>query len=251
MTKEEQSNRLIYIQQIKHHLVIFLCVVGSFLGVLYPYIRESKQVFGQYFYNVNSTFYIWYDSWEEAEQGTKAHNDREGWPDMPPEEIPGFQKYLHEHTFKQIEERLFKGVRKQFKILVNPYSHSNYLLIYSSFLVISSLVGLKKCFSLVKKNVVLTGFILTNFSVYFLLFSWYAAINEGARFILSLFLPMLFALMVALKHLFNQYGTNKANNFPFQAFTLLDFVNGIVMVLILVDLAYFVPIELANHYFGG
>jgi hypothetical protein len=33
----------------------------AFLVVVFPYIRESKQVYGQYFYNVNSTFYIWYD----------------------------------------------------------------------------------------------------------------------------------------------------------------------------------------------
>src|SRR5579862_7685745 len=37
-------------------------MVGCFLAVLYPYISTSKRVFGQYFYNVNSTFYVWYDS---------------------------------------------------------------------------------------------------------------------------------------------------------------------------------------------
>ena len=59
--------------------------------VIYPYIRTSKERFGRYYYNVNSTFYMWYDSWEEAELGTKAHGDRQCWPDMPSEDIPSFK----------------------------------------------------------------------------------------------------------------------------------------------------------------
>src|SRR5688572_4789688 len=33
----------------------------TFLAVLSPYLLNSKRVFGHYFYNVNSTFYVWYD----------------------------------------------------------------------------------------------------------------------------------------------------------------------------------------------
>ena len=35
-------------------------------------------MFGQYFYNVNSTFYIWYDEWGDAIKGARAHGDRVG-----------------------------------------------------------------------------------------------------------------------------------------------------------------------------
>src|SRR5439155_22303467 len=40
-----------------------LVFVITFLGVLYPYISTSKRVFGEYFYNVNSAFYVWYNNW--------------------------------------------------------------------------------------------------------------------------------------------------------------------------------------------
>ena len=38
-------------------LVVFAC----FLGVIFPYIRAMKHRFGHYFYNVNTTYYVWYD----------------------------------------------------------------------------------------------------------------------------------------------------------------------------------------------
>ena len=38
--------------------------------MLGPYLSTSKRVFGQYFYNVNSTFYMWYDDWPHASVGT-------------------------------------------------------------------------------------------------------------------------------------------------------------------------------------
>ena len=36
-------------------------VVVVFLGLLSPYLLENKRMFGQYFYNANTTFFIWYD----------------------------------------------------------------------------------------------------------------------------------------------------------------------------------------------
>ncbi len=60
-----------------------LVLAVSFLGVLSPYLLNSKRVFGQYFYNVNTTFYLWYDDWPAATVGTYAHGDGVGWPQMP------------------------------------------------------------------------------------------------------------------------------------------------------------------------
>ena len=52
-------------------LLFALC----FLLVVWPYISTSKRVFGHYFYNVNSTFYAWYDNWSRASVGTALHGD--------------------------------------------------------------------------------------------------------------------------------------------------------------------------------
>ena len=67
---------------------MLMLIVFTFLAVEYPHISNSKRIYGHYFYNVNSTFYIWYDSWDDVMQGTRVHGDRVGWPDMPEDQIP-------------------------------------------------------------------------------------------------------------------------------------------------------------------
>ena len=86
-----------------------------FLLLLSPYLLESKANFGSYFYNVNTTFYLWYDSWDEAKAGTLGAGDHLGWPDMPDEEIPSLRKYLDEHSTQQILQRFRGGLATIFK----------------------------------------------------------------------------------------------------------------------------------------
>ena len=80
-----------------------------FIVLLFPYFSESKERYGHYLYNVTTTFYIWYDSWEEAKQGTRASGDRLSWPDMPDEEIPTLATYLEEHSASEIVHRFLAG----------------------------------------------------------------------------------------------------------------------------------------------
>ena len=86
-----------------------LVMAAAFLAVLFPYLQENKRAFGQYFYNVNTTFYMWYDDWPQASVGTIKHGDGVGWPTMPANELPGAAKYLREHTLGQIAARVSHG----------------------------------------------------------------------------------------------------------------------------------------------
>ena len=71
----------------RRKLIAALLVVSAvFLAVLSPYLRTNKRVFGHYFYNVNTTFYMWYDDWPQASVGTIKHGDGVGWPAMPADE---------------------------------------------------------------------------------------------------------------------------------------------------------------------
>lgn len=92
--------------------VLVLC----FLVVLFPYIANSKRVFGHWFYNVNSTFYVWYDDWPAASVGTYKDGDGKGWPTTPPDQIPSAGKYVREHTAGQIAGRFWKGFAEMFTV---------------------------------------------------------------------------------------------------------------------------------------
>lgn len=45
-----------------HQAMGGILALGFFLLTVLPYIRNSREVYGTWFYNVNSTFYMWYDS---------------------------------------------------------------------------------------------------------------------------------------------------------------------------------------------
>lgn len=111
-------------------LICLILTICCFFAVIYPYIYQSKTTYGQYFYNVNSTFYIWYDSWEDAKQAERDHAFTESWPDIPPEQIPSPRKYLQDHSISQISSRFFIGLGKQLSHIWNQYSVFNYLILY-------------------------------------------------------------------------------------------------------------------------
>lgn len=98
-------------QRLMNSGIHVLLGVFAFLAILFPYFQESFQKYGSHLYNVNTTFYIWYESWDEAKAGTSAAGDRVGYPDLPAEEIPTLQKYLREHSLQQILGRFRSGLK--------------------------------------------------------------------------------------------------------------------------------------------
>ena len=167
-----------------------------FLAVVYPYIRTSKHVFGRYFYNVTSTFYFWYDSWDEAERGTKAHGDRIGWPRMPAEDLPSARKYWKDHTLSQMTARVGNGIATVFKVAWSSYGYLKYAAIYVLFALLFIAQHRRRAreFLFHGRASAATIFVISYFACYLLLYSWYTPIADGNRLTLSLFLPGLAAI---------------------------------------------------------
>jgi len=182
------------------HLLAHMCYVmvllSCFLVLVFPYIRTSKERFGHYFYNVNSTFYIWYDSWDEVERGTKAHGDRRGWPDMPEDQIPSYQKYVREHSLKSIAGRFSRGLLRLTTVVISSYGYAELLAAYviAAALFFGQNYGRTRSI-LSRTNPCVLVFIVGYFMGYILLYAWYADIAAGNRFVISLFLPALLILL--------------------------------------------------------
>jgi hypothetical protein len=184
--------------ELARKLLALPLVLVFFLATLYPYISTSKRVFGKYFYNVNSTFYIWYDSWQEARQGTRAYGDRVGWPDMPADQIPSLGKYLREHTLEQIGERFFRGGRLVWKEVSQSYGYLPYVLIYAGLLALAAIACWRQAANIIRADPLPLLFAGFYFSAYLLLYFWYAPIAAGNRLILAQFLPLMFCLSSGL-----------------------------------------------------
>jgi hypothetical protein len=169
-------------------------LVATFLLVLSPYLLTSKQRFGQYFYNVNSTFYMWYDGWGDAIKGTRARGDREGWPRMPAEQLPGPMKYWREHSVGEIGARIGGGFRQMaidlwagfwvLKFVVATLLATGYVLWPAR----------GRARTLLGAHAALAGFAMAYFGVYLTLAAFYAPISGTgvARFTLALYLPLLY-----------------------------------------------------------
>ena len=71
-------SRRIRREDIKALLVNVLAPLLVFFVLLFPYFSESKEKYGHYLYNVNTTFYMWYDSWNDVVEGTRPAGDRRG-----------------------------------------------------------------------------------------------------------------------------------------------------------------------------
>jgi len=180
-------------------LLVVLLTVVVFLAVIFPYFRVSHRLTGRYFYNVNSTFYVWYDSWEEAVAGTKAHGDRLGWPDMPPGEIPSLAKYLREHTLEQMVQRVLVGGQDVMEHVLRSTGYIDYIVVYGGLLLLVVGLNRRRAWEGVSRNPFLLLFFVGYFVTYILLYFWYAPIAAGDRLILAQFIPMLLVLASAVR----------------------------------------------------
>ncbi len=228
------------------HLLAVLLVGAFFLITVFPYINTSKRVFGHYFYNVNSTFYIWYDSWEEAKQGTRAHGDRVGWPDMPPEEIPSMSRYLREHTLQQIIGRFVDGGQRVRNSVVDSYGYFKYIVVYLCLLIIAFLRSWRRARQAVMSNPFLYLFLALYFTGYILLYFWYAPIVSSNRLILAQFIPFMFTVSYGL-HTLLISSRLKARG---QSVYSLAIINLAIFPIVITDI-YFVLTERVGAMYGG
>jgi hypothetical protein len=224
-----------------------LIVVGVFLAVVYPYIARSKQIFGHYFYNVNSTFYMWCDSWEEATSRTREAGDRKGWPDLPPDQIPSFSNYLKTHTAGEIVWRVVKGVSVVFNSMMKSYGYLGICLAYLAFAVFLLAWKWRLVWRLFCRRPFPFLALLAYFGGYYLLVAWYSPIIDGNRFVLGLFLPFLFTVSAVIVALAPRLRWTWKSH-PCNSLTLF---NAVLSVWIAVEIAVICLLRIPGMYGGS
>ena len=222
-------------------------MVVLFVAVIFPYIRKSKEIYGHYFYNVNSTFYFWCDSWEDAVSRTKKAGDRQGWPDLKPEETPSASNYLRTHTPGQIVERIGKGLSRVNNSMRKSYGYYGFLCVYTMFA--GGLIYWRRrlAWRLIVRRPMPVLAVLAYFSGYFLLVAWYSQIIDGNRFILGLFLPWIFTLAMVSTTLARRL------KIPFKGMSipLLGAFNTLISLWLLVEVIVICWWRIPRMYGGG
>jgi hypothetical protein len=216
-------------------LLAGVLVFAFFILVIFPYINAMKQRFGHYFYNVNTTFYVWFDTNPQAFQAEAKYHFAEQWPSqLSPDQIPSLRNYLRTHTLAQISERFFNGLSEQIGNVLLPFSVTNYQMSYLAILCLVFLVDLKNSLRLVRSQPYRVGFSLLYFLGYLAAFAWYSPIAPERRFIYGLYIPFIFAIFCALQALASSQGSRESRS---SAIDLHRFLNAAHFVIFLSLLA--------------
>jgi hypothetical protein len=213
---------------------MLLVVIATFVAVIFPYIHTSKQIYGQYFYNVNSTFVMWCDSSTEAWNFLNAHGDKDQWRSLPADQLPSLSKYWREHSVAQIAQRLMHGA---WNLVTQNAMAIGYWKFMAAFVVAGAVLCARqsgRARQLLAENPFAAVFCVLFFCAYFVLYAWYQAIVSDTRFILSIYLPCAFAASLFLMRLGKDRMVNLAGRqLPFERF-----FPGVLIGLSLIDLLY-------------
>jgi hypothetical protein len=219
------------------HLGILVLVLACFLAVIFPYIHAMKQRFGHYFYNVNTTFYIWYDDNPQAIAAEKQYHFAEKWPSqIPIDQLPGPAKYFREHTPAQILERLKFGLREQVNNLRLQFSVTNYHLSYLAILIVVFLADFRRSIRLAREYPYAVIYSILYFSCYLAAFVWYAPISPERRFTYGLFLPFLFAVFIAIRKISQQEPAENSESAHLDVARLSNVAHFIVSLTLLFNI---------------
>ena len=175
-----------------------ILLVAVFVVVVGPYLNKSKELYGSYLHNVNSTHYIWCDSWKEAVAITEKAKAAGGWKNLPADEIPSPANYWRTHSPAEIAARLGKGVSRVFESMSKSYGYFPFLIGMTASALLLALARHRLVWRQFKKRPFPILALLCYFGGYFVLIAWYSQIIMGNRFILVLFLPYVFTLMMFL-----------------------------------------------------
>jgi hypothetical protein len=220
----------------------------AFIVVLWPYISNSKRVFGRYFYNVNSTFYVWYDNWPLASVGTLLHGDGQHWPTMPESELPGPARYWREHSVGQIVDRLEGGFHDMGVVVRRDFDLIPYLALYLGMFGWLCITRRRSIRDIIREHPWSVLFVPLYGATYLLATAFYYPISGTGtgRFLLAHALPLFFVLS-------RIFASRRLSDTRWRAgsvaFGLGDF-NQLVSAVILFNVAFRVWPRLMTTYGG-
>ncbi|HEY2516880.1 MAG TPA: hypothetical protein VGI39_38680 [Polyangiaceae bacterium] len=218
----------------------------AFVAPLAPYLKTSHDHYGSWFFNVNTRYVLWTDSWDDF----RALEGRLGgwwtwWPRLPEGDLPSMAHYLASHSVLAILEREVLGVGEVLGNLVLGTGYFEFLVLLLGF------TALARGFFRAPLNALRSidaaspaAFVLPYALLYTALFGFYAPIAAGPRFILMLFLPLLYTVL--------RWGseTEPTASLAGRTWAWRDFVTFLLILLVL-HVGFVLPATIGRIYAGG
>lgn len=215
-------------------LGMLLLAIATFLAVVWPYIQTSKRIYGQYFFNVNSNFVMWCDSSTEGWEFLHDYGYGAKWRELPPDQIPSPAKYWREHSIGQIAYRVVHGLRR---LATQNAMAIGYYKFVVAFVAAGGILWWRqreRVRQILTEQPFAAAFCVLFFAAYLLLYAWYDKIINDTRFVLSIFLPFIFAASVFVLRL----GRDRVVAIAGRRLPFSQFFAGLLLGLALIDVLY-------------
>jgi hypothetical protein len=223
----------------RNHLVGLVVLVMTHLITIGPRLADSSEKFGSMFHSFPG-YWMWFDKFEDCYGWMDKHNSKEELQSMLPTERPSFSNYMRTHTREEAVSRLFNGVTSRVGEFfwpkqkrpgkdVGKFSGWRNVLDWRGLylggltailggLLIVLATGAPKAQHaghMVFKHGTITVllFVFGSFATYALAYGWYAPIAKGSgdRFMLSLYLPLVFSLLWGAEAIIRRIRRRQAN----------------------------------------
>jgi hypothetical protein len=175
-------------------LAAALLVAVGYLGVLYPYIANSKRVHDQYFYNLNTSLLMWYDSYAQASVAIPDYGP-DGWPKGPRRLRPGPLRYWREHAAADIAARFGRGFQDMVTRSYRTFWYLKFVAIYLALAAALVATARRAFLQTARRNLALFAFLALYAAVYLPAIAFYEPISGTGttRFLMAHVAPLLFA----------------------------------------------------------
>lgn len=175
----------------------------GFGAVLFPYFKNTADLYGSPLWDVHSRHYLWMDTDEEKRFWRKAGISDPGF--VPPEgrEVPTAATYFRDHSWAEMGQRLKKGWF-DIQAMTKARYRGAHSLLKKWVLPVALVLGVifhRRVWDGLLSRPVEWLMVLGFFPGFTTLYCWYQAIGVGPRLALALWLPALFFAMLGIHRL--------------------------------------------------
>jgi len=217
-----------------------------FFLVVSQYVIHNKRFFGDYFFNLNTTYYVWYDTGVEG-RAIIAPDD-EGHPHALPEQFASLQTYWRSHTMGQMVDRLIDGLADTADRSYRNYGFLKYAALYAAIVILLLVSNPRPAIDLVRSHAGLAVFLLLYAAIYLAATAFFVTTSStGAmRFLLAHAAPFFFVLSQLVARAPFDRTVWRPGGLRLAAAHL----NVLVLIVVAVDLSLFLWPRLMSTYGG-
>lgn len=235
--------------------IIFSSIIFSIITM--PRFLDSYDKYGSPTHSYPK-YWMWLDSFDESINWMHLHNSKEKLASIEENDFPSLKNYLDTHSLDDFIKRLSDGTYIVFKQFFMPVEFNSFLkhlnlfdnssinykspLPYRGLYILTIFLGV--IFSYIifeiyndknvnfkfytKDNLITFFFIIASFILYNASYGFYSIIGKGDRFMMSLYIPIIYSLYNSWNSMLSKAKTYRINN---KLLTKIYYITNLIITI--------------------